>query len=253
VKGSSDRLTNRGGAVMPSRSFTNNKETTMNAIKLPPLSFNVLRSANVQRLPLFRNKHGQLCHNNNGSDWSDAQWLQAIAGEVGEYANVRKKFDRGDISKEEFLEQAASELADIFIYTDLLAFRRGILLEHFLLYTDIRSMQNDLTDPESIREEPTAEEVAKRLLGLVRVLGSLSSNLACYPNGTTRGKSGVFQQLHEFLEYTFHLADVLEIDLNNVVVKKFNKVSDRVQAPVYLVQTATTTFGDHWFVSEVPF
>ncbi len=81
------------------------------------LKFNALRGANKARLPQFKNKHGQLSHTEmDGSDWTPAQWLQAVLGELGEYANMRKKFERGDIA-------LAKELADVQIYLDILALR----------------------------------------------------------------------------------------------------------------------------------
>ncbi len=91
------------------------------------LTFNTLRGANVARLPTFKNQKGQPAHDQaDGSDWSPAQWLQATVGELGEYANIRKKFERGDLTETEFLREAAKELADVQIYLDLLAFRLGI-------------------------------------------------------------------------------------------------------------------------------
>lgn len=91
------------------------------------LTFNTLRGGNKARLPEFRNKHGQLAHSkSDGSDWSPAQWLQAVIGELGEYANVRKKFERGDLSKAEFHELAAKELADVQTYLDILAMQIGV-------------------------------------------------------------------------------------------------------------------------------
>jgi NTP pyrophosphatase (non-canonical NTP hydrolase) len=91
------------------------------------LTFRKLRNANVRRLPLFTNKHGKPAHSKvDGSDWSPAQWLQAVTGELGEYANLRKKFERGDITEEEFKTEARKELADVQIYLDILAFQLGI-------------------------------------------------------------------------------------------------------------------------------
>lgn len=91
------------------------------------LTFNVLRQANLKRLPLFRNRHGALAHTKaDGSDWTPAQWLQAVVGELGEYANKRKKFERGDLSADEFQREAESELADVQIYLDLLAHSVGV-------------------------------------------------------------------------------------------------------------------------------
>ena len=91
------------------------------------LTFDQLRAANIARLPTFKNKHGQLAHSRpDGSDWSNAEWLQALLGELGEFANLQKKFRRGDITQEKFLHEAKKELADVQIYLDLLAFRLGL-------------------------------------------------------------------------------------------------------------------------------
>ncbi|MHB1952361.1 MAG: MazG-like family protein [Sulfobacillus sp.] len=86
------------------------------------MTFDILRAANKERLPLFKNAKGGLAHSEpDGSDWSPAQWLQAVVGELGEYANIRKKFERGDLSMDEFMPLAAKELADVQIYLDILA------------------------------------------------------------------------------------------------------------------------------------
>lgn len=88
------------------------------------LNFKTLRYANIHRLPTFKNSQGGRAHKkDDGSDWNPAQWLQAMVGEVGEFANLRKKFERGDISFEQYRKEAAKELADIQIYLDLLAMR----------------------------------------------------------------------------------------------------------------------------------
>lgn len=83
-----------------------------------------LRKANKARLPHFRNAKGELAHSQpDGSDWTPSQWFQALTGEVGELANWRKKYERGDITSAEFEYHAARELADIQCYLDLLAMR----------------------------------------------------------------------------------------------------------------------------------
>jgi NTP pyrophosphatase (non-canonical NTP hydrolase) len=93
------------------------------------LTFNTLREANKARLPLFKNSKGEPAHSEpDGSDWSPSQWLQAVTGELGEYANLRKKFERGDIDQDAFDKEARKEIADIQIYLDILAFRLGINL-----------------------------------------------------------------------------------------------------------------------------
>lgn len=93
------------------------------------LTFDMLRLANVFRLPTFKNRHGRPAHSKpDGSNWSPAQWLEATVGELGEYANMHKKFVRGDITEAEFQEAARKELADVVIYLDLLAFQLKINL-----------------------------------------------------------------------------------------------------------------------------
>ena len=94
------------------------------------LTFRALRNANLKRIPQFKNRHGQRAHSEpDGSDWSPAQWLQAVVGEIGEYANLRKKFERGDVSYVQFTVEARKELADVVIYLDILAFQLGINLD----------------------------------------------------------------------------------------------------------------------------
>lgn len=91
------------------------------------LTFDQLRKANRYRLPLFKNKHGELAHSEpDGSDWTPAQWLQAVVGELGEYANVRKKYERGDLTYAEFHTAARKELADVQTYLDILAYQLDI-------------------------------------------------------------------------------------------------------------------------------
>jgi NTP pyrophosphatase (non-canonical NTP hydrolase) len=88
------------------------------------MTFEALRQANLMRLPQFKNSRGEYAHSEmDGSDWSPSDWFEAMAGEVGEFANWHKKFRRGDISFEEFQQHAAKELADVQIYLDILALR----------------------------------------------------------------------------------------------------------------------------------
>ena len=53
----------------------------------------------------------------------------ALAGEVGELANVVKKIERGDISYAEALILLEEEAADVFIYLLKLSYQTGIDLE----------------------------------------------------------------------------------------------------------------------------
>lgn len=108
----------------------------------PIFSFGTLRQANTLRLPTFKNKHGERAHaKDDGSDWSLAEWANAMGGEVGELAeaylllslvraagsvgNLTKKIGRGDVTLTEATAELSSELADVIVYADLLAFRAG--------------------------------------------------------------------------------------------------------------------------------
>lgn len=79
------------------------------------LAFYELRDANLKR-------QEEMCDKgvDYGRDWTAAQWFQALGGETGEYANFRKKYERGDLTYEEFIVNARKELADVMCYLDLL-------------------------------------------------------------------------------------------------------------------------------------
>lgn len=101
--------------------------------KTMTLKFEDLRRANVARLPQFRNRKGEIVHLPDGSDWTPAQWGQAVTGEWGEYASWRKQYERGDIDEETFKREAGKELADVITYIDILAYRLGIDLGDALI------------------------------------------------------------------------------------------------------------------------
>ena len=97
-------------------------EKPMTKPKLNTLSFKTLTEANNKRLPLFKNSKGLPAHSKpDGSDWSHAEWLQAVIGELGEYANIMKKVQRGDLTMEEAKPSIEKELADVMTYFAILA------------------------------------------------------------------------------------------------------------------------------------
>jgi NTP pyrophosphatase (non-canonical NTP hydrolase) len=90
-------------------------------------TFDILRAANVARIPLFKNRYGKPAHSKpDGSDWSLGEWCNAVTGELGEAANLIKKFQRGDLCEDELRDLLRDELADVVTYVDLLAYRAGI-------------------------------------------------------------------------------------------------------------------------------
>jgi len=91
------------------------------------LTFSALREANTKRIPLFKNAKGEQAHSeNDGSDWSLAEWCNAVTGELGEAANLIKKVRRGDFTLDEVREELAKEFADVVVYLDILAMRAGV-------------------------------------------------------------------------------------------------------------------------------
>lgn len=57
----------------------------------------------------------------------------ALAGEVGELANLAKKYDRGDFDYHHLMELVPGELADILIYVLKLAYQGDIDLQQAFL------------------------------------------------------------------------------------------------------------------------
>lgn len=91
------------------------------------MTFATLRTANIARLPRFKNKKGLPAHSKpDGSDWALSTWCNAVLGELGELANLIKKVERGDLTLDEAREAAGKECADVATYLDILAFRLGV-------------------------------------------------------------------------------------------------------------------------------
>lgn len=73
--------------------------------------------------------------------WSGADWSNAMAGEAGEACNVVKKLRRLEIgakgildgSKDQLIADLAEEIADVYLYLDLLATKYGINKEQAIV------------------------------------------------------------------------------------------------------------------------
>jgi len=94
------------------------------------------------------------CEAHNGfnhrlGSWSLSDWMTATLGELGESANVAKKLNRvrdgirgNSQSESELTEKLGSEIADAFIYLDLLAQSQGLRLSAIVHQTfDKKSQQ----------------------------------------------------------------------------------------------------------------
>jgi len=82
-----------------------------------PLTFRELRFSNAARCE-------EVFHAIN--EWSETDWMCAVAGEVGEAANLIKKRRRPQPID---VDDVVDELADAVIYIDLLCTRMGKSLE----------------------------------------------------------------------------------------------------------------------------
>lgn len=181
------------------------------------LTFNTLRSANKARLPLFKNKHGQRAHTSpDGSDWSPAQWLQATIGELGEYANIRKKFERGDITLMQFKALAAKELADVQTYLDILALR---CCDHYT------TMEEDLVSNRDGCQK--CDESWDGPMPQCPVCGELTTKV------TTK------------LSIPRLVVDPEGVDLGQATMDKWNEVSDRVGVNIHVE-------ADDWHYTKGP-
>lgn len=77
------------------------------------------------------------------NSWHLSDWLTATVGELGEAANIIKKLNRvrdgvvgnGDITVDELRDKLKAEIADTFIYLDLLASSEGFDLEAIVIET----------------------------------------------------------------------------------------------------------------------
>src|SRR5262245_12776528 len=74
--------------------------------------------------------------NHTLASWTRSDWLTAVMGELGEAANVAKKLNRvrdgipgNDETPDELRAKFQWEIADVFIYLDLLAQSEGFNLE----------------------------------------------------------------------------------------------------------------------------
>lgn len=209
------------------------------------LDFDTLRAANTRRLPQFKNSKGGPAHTSeDGSDWSPAQWLQAVVGELGEFAEVRLSYEAGELSFDEYKVKAAKELADVATYLDILA-RRA--LDTLVTYT---------VEDRAYQGSPVEDSPAQSLMTLLAVLGGYANDRKKLERGDYTRKEFELKtgptlrhqlewQLHHLFDPAHtgrmpHVGDCVVqahaagVDLGQAVVDKFNEVSKRVGANTFL-------------------
>lgn len=94
------------------------------------MKMNEFSERNLQRSESPKGFNHQL------NSWSLSDWLTAVTGELGESANIIKKLNRvrdgipgNTETQEELWEMLADELADTYIYLDLLIQAAGLNVE----------------------------------------------------------------------------------------------------------------------------
>jgi len=196
------------------------------------LTLKTLQLASKQRIPLFRNRAGGPAHSSaDGSDWSPADWLAATLGELGEFARERHNYETGQLAQADYQARAPKELADVQIYMAALATRA--------LDATSRRSPADRGSPAETLQEVVANLGEWANLNKKRQRGDLSEALM-RPTGDEL-LSRAIELLQALREDPFMVASEpvtqaspTGIDLAEAVTSKFNEVSDRVGAPLYL-------------------
>lgn len=194
------------------------------------LSFSALRAANRARVPQFKNKLGVAAHSKpDGSDWNPAQWFQALVGELGEYARVRHQYETGQISYEVFVVEARKELADVQCYLDLLASRALDVTQMAATGADfaqtLQQMLAGLGEYANWRKKLERGDIDAAKFAQVAApgLAEAAEQLALLSSAESREHAAVVS------------AHPSGVDLGGATEDKFNEVSARVGASVFLV------------------
>ena len=207
------------------------------------LTFKTLRAANVERLPQFKTREGAAAHaQRDGSDWTPAQWFQALVGELGEVAEIMlmRRDSPEEMDSDTFRLCIRNELADVACYLDLLALR--VL---------------DQTGPANWKDSP-----AEMLLVVMAETGKFADDRKKFDRGefTDDGAQRAHQQrslrrltlaiqglakIKQVYESQMQWRSALQchvtiaahqsgVDLGGAIVRKFNAVSERVGADVFI-------------------
>lgn len=200
-----------------------------------PLSFATLRAANTARLQLFKNSRGGPAHSKpDGSDWSKGEWMNAILGELGEAANLVKKVKRGDMPLEAALGELANEFADVVTYTDLTAMQFDLQFHHYVDFDAFRLINQNIF---AINRGLSLGEWMNKAFGSY---GATAMIVDGWDGKSSRISAGpVRNYLLNGLVAIDCAAMKIGVDLGNAVLRKFNNVSARVKADIFITQRDT--------------
>lgn len=88
-------------------------------------------------------------------DWTEAEWMMALMGEIGEAANIMKKRLRDKEDVRPGLALVAGELADVLCYISLLCSYLGLDMDGI-----VREKFNEVT----MRNDPTDKQIKEFML-----------------------------------------------------------------------------------------
>jgi hypothetical protein len=244
------------------------------------VSFATLRTANTLRLPLFRNSKGEPAHSKpDGSDWTVQEWLNAVLGEIGETANILKKVRREDMTLEEALPELDKEFADIIVYFDLTLLRMKMPLmfnwdnagevapvTSFDVFARIhKDTMAKKKDAGMVVTKTKSEIFAACIVPFGRIMDAvqqldglsitqqnnpeLSKSLAIAMNAMV---TEVQNNSIAFFCTMCSAAIECGIDLSDAVRHKFNAVSYRVGADVFIADESDTVVNSNGVQLELP-
>lgn len=197
--------------------------------KVTDLTFATLRRGNLRRLPEFKNAQGERAHSeDDGSDWGPAEWFEAVIGELGEYADERRRHAGRDA--------LADELADVVIYLDILAFQIDVdladaiethlgVVSLVLTFTELRFFTSMSTEMNLWDDSPHYLEA------IVAELGQFANtrkkvNRNDFPLDKVRGDLAA--RLARTMAYLDLVASLFSIDLGDAIEKKWNATSKKI-------------------------
>lgn len=170
----------------------------------------VLRKKNVLRC--------ETAFKHNINEWSVLEWAAAVAGEIGEAAQILNDLESLRFKTFFIKSRLKDELADIIIYMDLLL---ASLEEPPIVFMDeySRNYADFYTDPPEWKINFCLE-------------GLLLLNLA---KKVRRGDGSVLlikDMCYQIISYVVDIAHMAVIDLDVAIAEKFNEVSERVGSDI---------------------
>ena len=233
-----------------------------------PLTFAQLRINNVRRCEFWHSE---------GEPWDMEDWSNACGGEVGEARNIIKKIRRelsgtggnaDGVDMSTLRIDLANELADVFIYADLVAYYAGVsfppaIYDYFapaiwrysrqlntisttLVYQseigfDSLLKIGDLTllcDAAGLLESPQwqAQTIQGAGCSLGMAMGRVDEMCAAGYAKLPHLHMEFGNKIMDVILMCQHVAGFMDINLPMAVVNKFNEVSDRQNIDIYLFE-----------------